>query len=295
MAKTRTGDFPIGFRNNIRHWQKDIEGAIRFAVDQGFELIDLGPCDAATADQVRGAGLAIGSVDLKHPWSDLTAADAAKRRDAADQAAQTIKDLVPHGTRNFFTVVIPEDPTAPRKQNLERAVDGYGRLCQAIESSGGRIVLEGWPGGHPHYAHLACTPEGYRLLIDQVGSKALGVNFDPSHLVRMGIDWVRFLDEFAARVYHVHAKDTELLDEGLYEYGNLQPATFGESRGYGGHHWRYCIPGHGAVRWERLLEMLRDTGYDGGLSIELEDENFVDTPQDQERGLLAARDFLVHV
>ena len=55
---------------------------------------------------------------------------------------------------------------------------------------------------------------------------AFGVNYDPSHLMRMNIDPLRFLYEFGNRVYHVHGKDTEWLSDNLYDYGSEQPATF---------------------------------------------------------------------
>ena len=40
--------------------------------------------------------------------------------------------------------------------------------------------------------------------LDAIGRRpAFGFNFDPSHLQWQGIDPVRFLDEFADRIYHV--------------------------------------------------------------------------------------------
>jgi len=153
-------------------------------------------------------------------------------------------------------------------------------------------VLEGYPGGAPHYPALGCTPESLRALFRDIDSEVLAVNFDPYHLLRMGIDPVRFLNEFINRVHHVHAKDTELLDDALYDYGNLQTAVFAPPREFGQHHWRYTIPGHGQVRWSRLLEILVEADYAGRISIELEDEQFNGTTEGEQRGLIASQDFL---
>jgi sugar phosphate isomerase/epimerase len=120
----------------------------------------------------------------------------------------------------------------------------------------------------------------------------MGVNYDPSHLLRMGIDPLRFLREFASRVYHVHGKDTELIEEGLYRYGNFQEPTFGKPHGFGAVNWRYTIPGHGAVRWVEIFRILAEAGYQGAVSIELEDENFCGTTEGEKAGILHARDFL---
>ena len=65
----------------------------------------------------------------------------------------------------------------------------------------------GWPGGAPHFASLVCTPETVRSFIKDVGPAA-GLNYDPSHLIRLGIDPIRFLREFVGHVYHVHGKDS---------------------------------------------------------------------------------------
>ena len=85
----------------------------------------------------------------------------------------------------------------------------------------------------------------------------------------MGIDPIRFLKEFVGHVYHVHGKDTMIIEESLYQYGNLQEATFAKPYKYGGMNWRYTIPGHGVSDWKIILNILKDSGYAGCISIEL--------------------------
>jgi sugar phosphate isomerase/epimerase len=294
MATTYTGKFPIAFRRGWSDWQKDLGTVIKFAKDNGFEAIDVGQIPAAELKQITAAGLKIGTVDL-NDWGKLGSPDAAKRKDAAQANAEYIKSVVSLGAKTFFTVAAPENDSLERKANFGYVADGYGQLCQAIEASGAKIVIEGYPGGSPHYAILACTPSEYRALLKAVGSSALGINFDPSHLLRMGIDPVRFLAEFAGKVYHVHGKDTEILTDELYEYGDTQHDAFAQGHGFGENHWRYTIPGHGVARWKKLLTQLKDAGFKGFVSIELEDENFNGSTEGEQRGLLASRDFLKYV
>jgi sugar phosphate isomerase/epimerase len=90
----------------------------------------------------------------------------------------------------------------------------------------------------------------------------------------------------------VHAKDTLILSEGLYEFGNLQPATLAKPHDCGAYHWRYTIPGHGQAPWTKLLGMLKKAGYAGMLSVELEDEDFHGSAEQEQRGLIASREFL---
>jgi sugar phosphate isomerase/epimerase len=109
----------------------------------------------------------------------------------------------------------------------------------------------------------------------------------------MGIDPLRFVREFAARVFHVHGKDTELFPEALYLYGSEQPPTFGKVHGFGAMQWRYTIPGHGVAPWAGIFAVLAQGGYAGAVSIELEDENFVGSPEKEKAGLLHGRNFLL--
>jgi len=292
MAHTLTGSFPIGFRRLASDWQKDLGSVIGFAKASGFECLDVADEPAESLRQIVSAGLKIGTVDLPQPWSALTSPDADKRKDAAAMMREKVAVAVAGGARLFFVVVFPEDEARSRAENLKFAADGYGRLCEMIAPLGAKIVVEGYPGRAPGYNALACTPEGYRALFDAVASPVMGVNFDPSHLVRMGIDPVRFLDEFAPRVFHVHGKDTQIIEEGLYQYGDLQPATLATPHKWGGWHWRYTIPGNGQSPWRRLMTQLESAGYAGCVSVELEDEEFGGTEAGERAGLLKSREFL---
>ncbi len=210
-----------------------------------------------------------------------------------------VREVSGLGVKTFLAVVSPEDPTRNRAENFELAVDSFGRLARDVRSTGARIVIEGAPGPAPWHASIACTPADVRAffaaLAERFGTETaetVGLNFDPSHLLRMGIDPGRFLAEFLPRVHHAHGKDTELLEAGLYAHGNLQPATFAVPHGFGAHHWRYAIPGRGAVKWPTLLSALQAGGYRGGISIELEDEQFNGAEAGERQGLIEARDFL---
>lgn len=285
MLTTRTGSFPIGFRRGWSDWQKDLPSVIEWAKSEQLSVIDLGGDAATTLPQVTAAGLRVGSVDVVGPWSELFSADSGKRSEALAKNADLIAAC---GAQNYFIVLLPEDPSAPRADNFKLVVAGLAELGAILEKHGGKLVIEGWPGA----GALGCTPESYRAVIKESGSKAIGINFDPSHLVRMGIDPIRFVDEFADHVYHVHGKDTEVISEGLYEFGTEQPATHAKGHGFGSTNWRYTIPGHGCVRWVRAFEILAARGYKGCVSIELEDENFNGTEAGEKFALVSGGHYL---
>lgn len=279
--KTRTGNFPIGFRRGGGEWQKDLGALIDWAKSQDLSVIDLGRDGDEGAAMVRGAGLTVGSVDLAE-WQNMISADRGRREEALARNRAYVQTCSEAGVRNYFLVMLPADPSLPRQENFGYMVESFGALAETLETHNGRLVIEGWPGP----GALCCTPESCRALFDQVPSPAIGINYDASHLIRMGIDYLRFLDEFAARIYHVHGKDTTLLTENLYEFGHEQPPTFAKPVPFGGMVWRYTIPGHGIMRWVDVFQKLKAHGYDGAISVELEDANYHIEPEAEQQGIV---------
>ncbi len=285
--KTQTGNFPIGFRRSRAAWQKDLAALITWAKENGLEAIDLGRDGDQSAQAVVDAGLRIGSIDLAE-WQGMISPDKDKRTAAIAQNAAYIRACSANGPMNYFLVMLPDDPELPRAENFKYMVESFGELVPVLEESGSHIVIEGWPGP----GALSCTPEGYRALFEALPSEAMGINYDPSHLLRMSIDPLRFLEEFVDRVFHVHGKDTAFLKENLYEYGSEQPPTFAKRIPYGAMHWRYTIPGHGVMRWDKAFQILEANGYTGCVSIELEDANFNGATDSEKFGIVQGARFL---
>jgi sugar phosphate isomerase/epimerase len=287
MAGTRTGGFPIGFRRGWSDWQKDLSAVVKWAKDSGFGALDVGGDGDKSGKAVVDAGLRIGSVDLLD-WGGMISPDAGKRKATVEKNSEYVKKCAPLGPANYFAVMLPEKADLKRAENHKFMVDSFSALAPVMEANKAKLVVEGWPGP----GALCCTPEGFRSFFRDVPSKAMGVNFDPSHLIRMGIDPMRFLAEFRDRVFHVHGKDTELFADALQEYGHELPPTFGPGHGFGSAVWRYTIPGHGQMPWIEAFKMLKDAGYKGCVSVELEDENFNGTEAGEKLGLTLGLKYL---
>lgn len=284
-GKTRTGGFTIGFRRGWSAWQKDLGAVIRFAKENGFGALDLGRDGDKTGKAVVDAGLRIGSVDLAE-WNNMISADKGKRDAAVAKNRDYVKACAAYGPVNHFIVMLPEKPDLKRSENFKLMVESFSALAPVMEDAKARLVVEGWPGP----GALCCNPYEYREFFKAVPSKAMGINFDPSHLIRMGIDPIRFLAEFKDRVCHIHGKDTELFPDALQEYGNLFPGPKGH--GFGEAVWRYTVPGHGVMKWSSGFEILKNAGYPGCVSVELEDENFNDTESGEKTGYNLGRTYL---
>ena len=255
---TRTGNYPIGFR--MRGWTNNVTHAevLAWTKKNGLGGVDIGGNADKIGQQVHDAGLWIGTADLRNPRRLLSANTETRVAAVADNE-EYIKACAALGPMIYFVAMVPEDPTRPRAENFGYMIESFRALAPVMEANNARLVIEGWPGP----GALCCTPETYRAFFDAVNSDAMGVNYDPSHLLRMGIDPIRFLKEFVGRVYHVHGKDTELLADNVYEYGTEQPATFIKAKPFGGFAWRYCIPGHGVTPWCEVFRILQENGYSG--------------------------------
>lgn len=57
-------------------------------------------------------------------------------------------------------------------------------------------------------------------------------------------------------------------------------------------HWRYTIPGHGAMRWTEAFRVLVAHGYAGAVSIELEDADFWGTAAAEQLGIVNGARYL---
>lgn len=287
-AKTRTGGFPIGFRRGWSEWQHDLNALCAWAKTNNFACVDLGNDADKALPTLKSYGLETGSVDLGQ-WKELISADKAKREDAVAKQSAYIQECAKHGAHNLFCVMLPDNPALSRKENFGYMCESYAALAPALEAANSKIVIEGWPGP----GALCCTPETLRAFFKEVPSMAMGVNYDPSHLIRMGIDPIRFLGEFVSRVAHVHGKDCEIFAERIQDLGWEQEPTFAEGLPFGGHFWRYTIPGHGIMRWPVAFSLLENAGYKGAVCIELEDGRFNGTEGGEKGGLVLSKIFLM--
>ncbi len=96
---------------------------------------------------------------------------------------------------------------------------------------------------------------------------ALGYNLDPANLVYLCLSPEVLIDRLKDRIFHVHAKDAELVKQNLPVGGTLMHGDMGNLDCS----YRFRIPGWGDVNWKHIITELSMVGYDGVLSYEHED------------------------
>jgi sugar phosphate isomerase/epimerase len=257
-----------------------------WAKSVGLGALDMPVDFAGPAQACQAQGQRVGAV-----WGPiqrgLIGPDASQRAAAVARLQAQIRAMPAAGASVLFLCLVPEALSQRLADSLAIYRESFPAIAAECERAGVRAVFEGWPGPAPHYPTLGCTPETWRAMFAAVPSPALGVNYDPSHLVRLGIDYLRVLDEFKDRIYHCHGKDTAMLPEAQYLYGHLPPAL-DKPAGFSEGAWRYCVPGDGQVDWSRVAFALEQAGYAGCVSIELEDARYWGSLEKEQAGIRKA-------
>ena len=164
------------------------------------------------------------------------------------------------------------------------------------------VVIPYWkefaPFAEAHHVRIAIemyagfsvyNPRTLLRLRDAVGSPAIGANFDPGNLIWQGISPPAAIRRLRGAIYHVHAKDCYVDPQILGRTGFFDPWLENNEvdRPYS-----FRIPGSAtsASEWKEMVIALRESGYDGALSIEHEDRSI-----GQKEGLLRSVAFLKDV
>jgi len=121
-----------------------------------------------------------------------------------------------------------------------------------------------------HGCQLVYNCQTLKRLREAVGPM-VGMNLDPSHLFWMGGDPMAMARSLQGMLYHVHAKDVRIERvlsgaEGLLDTSPIED--------YAKRTWNYVALGYGhdLLWWKEFFSVLTMVGYDGPVSLEMEDK-----------------------
>ncbi len=165
---------------------------------------------------------------------------------------------------NWSPTPWPPDYLEILKWQWERKVIPYWtKHAKFAEDHGVQVAIEMHPG-------FSVYNPATMLRLRAAAGKAVGCNFDPSHMFWQGIDpcaAVRALDE---AVFHCHAKDTKIYTMNTVVNGVLDAKPYSDEKNRA-FLFRTVGYGHGREFWTDLVSTLQMVGYDHVLSIEHED------------------------
>lgn len=138
-----------------------------------------------------------------------------------------------------------------------------------------------WPGGQ----NLATTPAIWRRMFSLIDSPYFGLNYDPSHLLWMQMNYIKPLYEFREKIFHVHMKDAKVYPDKLNEVGIMAtPLEFHSPK----------LPGLGDINWGNFVSALNDIRYKGPACIEVEDKSFEESLLTRKIAVQQSKRFLSH-
>lgn len=188
----------------------------------------------------------------------------------ATTAAEHLRDVITAASLLGVPQVntfVGRDWTRSIEDNWPRFLETWKPLIGHAEAQGVRVGIENcpmlfskdeWPGGK----NLAISPAIWRRMFQDIPSRSFGLNYDPSHMVWQQMDYLKPLQEFRDRLFHIHAKDVRMDIDQLNQHGVLAlPDLY------------HCpkLPGLGEVDWGRFFSILGDVGYRGPVCVEVED------------------------
>jgi sugar phosphate isomerase/epimerase len=276
----RIGFFTLTFND------RPLEEVLDFAKATGFDAIEIDAAGhiespgkvAAAVASARARGLFVSSLALVGNQLDP---DPGKRKELRartfDFAEAAGEAAVP------ILVIFPgRDDAASEEDNYKAFAELANELIARTAESELDFAIENWPG--PKNAYIGVTPAGWAQLFALIPDERFGLEFDPSHLIRLGIDPYAAFEGVKARTKILHAKDTSI------DAARLQAVGY-HDRSW----WRYRLPGKGLLDWPRFLSAAKRSGFDGTISIEHEDRDFGWPRQDlaaRKEGERVALDFL---
>lgn len=298
---------PVGFVSAILP-DLSFEEVIEFAAEAGYECVELCCWPAGKAER-RYAGV-----------THLDVANLTEMR-VAEVRAHLQKHDVFLSALGYYPNPMDADPeraayfqehlrkliVAAQRLGLKNVNTFVGRHQQRSETENLKLFAQVWPplvkfaAGHgvnlgiencpmyftddewPKGQNLAYSPAIWRKLYEIVPEANFGLNYDPSHLLWMQMDYLKPLREFTGRLHHLHLKDAHVHRDRLDEHGILaNPLTFHTPK----------LPGRGDIDWAAYFATLKEIGWQGPVVVEVEDKDFEGSLESRKESLRVARKFL---
>lgn len=262
-----------------------------WASSNGFSEIEVGPAfppDRHTLGTVAGSGVRISALiycrnllSLDIVQAELHQEQIRRRIEVAGELGIGIVTISAGFDKHQLQPDIYDNYEAIRplpEKSMDAFLRVYEPLVRLAEKNGVQLAIENCP----LMGNWAISPPLWRLAFTRLDSPALGLAFDPSHLVWQMIDPYAALLEFKDKIFHFHAKDAQVSSQALARTGILSDFSW----------WEYRIPGSGSIDWKRMLSLLDQINYNGSITVENEDPRYIESLELVQKGLVLATEHL---
>lgn len=243
---------PVSYFPALLRGEMSVEGFAAESRALGLEAIDLSilllegrsPRELVSLRRaIEELGLFVNMVTC---YPDYTHPDAAERVRQAELARAAIDAAAAVGARLVRLTAGQAHPGVSREQGIAWATQGLAATLPHAEAAGVRGVFENHARpGVWRYFDFCYPTEIFLAIVQATEGSTLGVNFDTANTLAYGDDPLPVLRSVRHRLACIHAAETRAR-------GRFEPAVLGE----------------GAVPFQAIFRYLRESGYDGPVSIE---------------------------
>jgi protein FrlC len=234
-----------------------LEDAIEAVIQAGYDGIDVwcgrphlyrqdhSPAAVATMRHRLAEGslppVSVMPAFFRYPFS-LSSPNPVIRQDSISYMKDTIDNACALGAG--AVLVVPTHSLRGQSTHDARAwfVDGLGEVCACAEARGIKLGVEIVYPALSDFMHATADALG---VIREIGSDCLGIVLDTGHLNLSGEDLALAVQNAGDRLIQVHVNDNDA------------------------RHQQNNIPGEGCFDFARMLALLRQSGYDGCLTVEI--------------------------
>ena len=226
----------------------------QLAKDAGFEGVEISACESLDDLQklqtaAQNAGLEIHSIMAGTGGAQpLSSPDQAARETTEANIAFAIEQAQIVGADTVLVIPGVVSKEVSYEQAWQRSLPHMKNLAPIAEKANVVLAVENV------WNKFLLSPLEFRRYVEEVGSSHVKVYFDCGNILLYGFpdQWIRSLSTLIQRV---HVKDFRLGDR------------------------NFCYLLQGDVPWKEVMAALRETGYDGYLTVENEVPPYPSAPE----------------
>ena len=168
-----------------------------------------------------------------------------KRRETAIAELQKCIDIAAEFDCKSIRILAGIEPEKNEWEDaVNRLVESLQQLSEYAAKTDLSLNIEN------HSGSMAMTAHQTVQIVTSVNKENVGILYDPANLIIYGSpDYRLSFKQQAEYIRHVHIKD-----DNVFEQGGYLPVLMGE----------------GFIPWTEIIPLLKDSGYDGFLSVEYE-------------------------
>jgi len=228
-----------------------LEDFLKRAEELGVDGVSLESCFVPRYDKEYLSGikgiLDEYKLDRVWAWGHPDGLEGGKNEKAYDEMIQNLEHAVAVGAKVMRVVgssyTFRFEPHGPQ---IERLSKMFLEAVKTAEKYDVKMAVEN---------HLDFNSDEMLIMLNNVNSPYLGINFDTGNFLRVLDDPIQGMEKLARYVYATHVKD-------------LKP-----QKGVPVNEWYFfsCTPvGEGLVDNQRLAQILKDNEYEGFLAVEID-------------------------